>query len=132
MKIPREAQQIARKLYQLCLNDEGWVVPENISSVVEFVLNTRPRYALAILQRLYDLCRPNLMQATAKITTAQHLQELESVLAAKIKGVFTNVKYFEYQVDPSLIAGIRIQIGFDVWDGSIKHKLQLLQQEFSI
>jgi F-type H+-transporting ATPase subunit delta len=35
-----------------------------------------------------------------------------------------------YSVDPSLIGGLRIQVGSDLYDGSVKTRLEKLAQSF--
>ena len=35
-----------------------------------------------------------------------------------------------YSVDPALIGGMRIQVGSDLYDGSVKTRLEKLQQSF--
>ena len=131
MKIPREAQQTARKLYQVCLGADGSIVPEKLQAVVQYILKTRPRFTANILQRLYELCRLNISQNTAKVTSAHPLGQMQNVLTSKIKNAFPTVKDFEFIVDPSLIGGLRLQLGSNVWDGSIKEKLKLIQEQLS-
>jgi F-type H+-transporting ATPase subunit delta len=46
-----------------------------------------------------------------------------------------NLKYgagldFQFFVDPSLIGGLRIQIGSDVFDGTVKTRLAALENSF--
>ena len=35
-----------------------------------------------------------------------------------------------YEVNPALIGGLRIQVGSDLYDGSVKTRLEKLQQSF--
>jgi len=37
-----------------------------------------------------------------------------------------------YSVDPSLIGGLRIQVGSDLYDGSVKTRLEKLAQSFNL
>ena len=37
----------------------------------------------------------------------------------------------EFKVAPDLIGGLRIKIGSDVWDGSVRHRLDRLAQHFN-
>ncbi|HWB57996.1 MAG TPA: F0F1 ATP synthase subunit delta, partial [Chthoniobacteraceae bacterium] len=37
----------------------------------------------------------------------------------------------EFKVKPELIGGLRIKIGSDVWDGSVRHRLDRLAREFN-
>jgi len=36
----------------------------------------------------------------------------------------------EFRTNPDLLGGLRIKIGDDVWDGSVKNRLHKLQEQF--
>ncbi len=36
----------------------------------------------------------------------------------------------EFGVNRELLGGMRIRVGSDVWDGSVRHRLESLQQQF--
>ena len=38
---------------------------------------------------------------------------------------------FQYSVNPDLIGGLRIRVGSDVWDGTVKSKLDRLSLALS-
>jgi F-type H+-transporting ATPase subunit delta len=35
----------------------------------------------------------------------------------------------EFRTNPELLGGLRIKIGDDVWDGSVRHRLNQLQEQ---
>jgi F-type H+-transporting ATPase subunit delta len=35
----------------------------------------------------------------------------------------------EFVVNPQLLGGMRIRVGSDVWDGSVRNRLERLQQQ---
>ena len=35
----------------------------------------------------------------------------------------------EFLVNPQLLGGMRIRVGSDVWDGTVRNRLERLQQE---
>jgi F-type H+-transporting ATPase subunit delta len=35
----------------------------------------------------------------------------------------------EFVVNPELLGGMRIRVGSDVWDGTVRNRLERLQQE---
>jgi F-type H+-transporting ATPase subunit delta len=37
----------------------------------------------------------------------------------------------EFRVNPDLIGGLRVKIGDDVWDGSVRGRLNRLEQELT-
>lgn len=131
MKIPREAQQIARKLYQICLDADGSLNPQTVKSTVDALLKERPRFVLQILYRLRELCRLHLAKTTAVITSAHQVGQQQDAVKSQIRSHYPFITDMRFEIDPSLIAGLRIQIGSNVWDGSIKQKLKQLQESLS-
>ena len=37
----------------------------------------------------------------------------------------------EFSVDPGLLGGMKIRVGSDVWDGSVKNRLERLSEQFN-
>jgi F-type H+-transporting ATPase subunit delta len=37
----------------------------------------------------------------------------------------------EFSVDPALLGGVKIRVGSDVWDGSVKNRLERLSEQFN-
>ena len=35
----------------------------------------------------------------------------------------------EFAVDPTLLGGVRVRVGSDVWDGTLRNRLERLQQQ---
>jgi len=35
----------------------------------------------------------------------------------------------EFVVDPELLGGVRVRVGSDVWDGTLRNRLERLQQQ---
>ena len=64
--------------------------------------------------------------------TAQTLrvwQRATPEIVANLKNKYGNDLATEFQVDPQLLGGMRIRVGSDVWDGSVRNRLQRLQHE---
>ena len=38
---------------------------------------------------------------------------------------------FDFQTNPDLLGGMRVKVGSDVWDGSVRARLQQLEDTFS-
>jgi F-type H+-transporting ATPase subunit delta len=70
---------------------------------------------------------------TAKIVTATELTEEQKKAVEKrlLETTDYNAFEFQYELDPSLIAGMKIRIGDRVVDSSIRTKLEELKKELS-
>jgi F-type H+-transporting ATPase subunit delta len=54
----------------------------------------------------------------------------ESVIA-DLKKKYGDQVEAEFALDPELLGGMRIQVGSDVWDGSVKNRLERLADKFN-
>ncbi len=131
MKIPREAQRIARKLFQICLERDGSLNSDTLKKIIAKILDERPRFTVGILQRLHELCRLHLAQSTAKVTSAHPLGSFETEIRQRLHSVFHHIREIQFHTDPSLLGGLKIQIGSHVWDSSIRQKLKTLEESLA-
>ena len=130
MKPTRRARREATQLFRFCvvngLLDEG-----RARSVVQQIVADKPRGYLATLSLFCRLVKLDSQRHTAKVETAA---ALPTDLQANVKdgltkaygpGLTTN-----FADNPALIGGMRIQVGSDVYDGSVQARLNALQQSF--
>jgi F-type H+-transporting ATPase subunit delta len=54
---------------------------------------------------------------------------MRSEVAANLKSKYGDDLVTDFRVDPQLLGGMRIRVGSDVWDGSVRNRLERLQQE---
>jgi len=75
-------------------------------------------------QRLLDL---KAKRKEAVVTTVIPLAESErKQLEDKLRSLFAEEFIFQNQIDPGIIGGIKVQMGFTVIDGTVKRKLEEL------
>jgi len=130
MKASKEAVRAARKLMSLSFVD-GKVDLDRVSSMTKRIAEEKPRDYLAILSTYQRLLRLEVEKKHAIIESASKLADGDG------KGIEDNLrrKYgddltTEFKVSPELIGGLRIRVGSDVWDGSVKARLQNLSNNF--
>jgi F-type H+-transporting ATPase subunit delta len=132
MMTKRHAAREARRLFRLCFDNESldWV---KVHRVVDVILKSRRRGYLVLL---------GCFQRLVKLDYLQHLAQIESAMPAppelqeRVKDGLVH-KYgsgltTQFSVNPSLIGGIRIQVGSDVYDGSVRHNLEQLRRRLGI
>jgi F-type H+-transporting ATPase subunit delta len=54
---------------------------------------------------------------------------IRSEIMANLKTKYGNDLVTDFRVVPQLLGGMRIRVGSDVWDGSVRNRLERLQQE---
>ena len=126
MKSPREARKSARSLFRSCLVD-GKLDAPRVRAVTEALADGKPRGCLAVLQNFARLVRLELERRHAVIESAAPLTEAElAQVRAEIVRTHGADLTFEAAVRPDLIGGLRIRVGSDVWDGSVRARLEAL------
>ncbi|HEY5812897.1 MAG TPA: F0F1 ATP synthase subunit delta [Terrimicrobiaceae bacterium] len=129
MKISRGARRSARELFRFSLVD-GRLDASRVAGISDRLLAEKPRGYLGILKELSRLVRLELDRRHAVIESAMALEEKSATdLANTLKQNFGNDITVEFRTNPTLLGGLRIKLGSDVWDGSISSRLASLSQE---
>ena len=128
MKISKEAKKVSRELFQASFNN-GLLDHGRIRAIAAKVGESKPRHYTDILSNYERLIRLEMAKRHATIESASALddgtrQQLESSLRAKYGADLTT----EFKVAPELIGGLRVKIGSDVFDGSVKERLRQLEE----
>ncbi len=131
MKLNKEARKLSRQLFRVSFIG-GKLDNARISSVVQSIITTKPRHYLSLLKDYQRLIRLEVEKRHAIIESATELsssvsQNVERDLKAKYGGDLTT----DFRINPDLIGGMRIKLGNDVWDGSVRNRLSRLQEEIS-
>ncbi len=126
MKISKEARRTSRQLFRTCLVD-GKLDESRVRNVVSTVSSSKPRGYIAILDAFVHLVANEVDRQRAIVESATHLTaatqvELQSSLSKK----YGRTLSLEFHINPELLGGIRVKVGSDVWDGSVKARLEAL------
>ncbi|HEY4638961.1 MAG TPA: F0F1 ATP synthase subunit delta [Candidatus Udaeobacter sp.] len=129
MKLNKEIRHLSRKMLQASFTD-GQLDPGRISSLVDSLVTRKPRNYVDALKNYKRLLRLELEKRHATIETASEVDSaVRSEIEANLKSKYGNALSTEFQVDPELLGGMRIRVGNDVWDGSVRNRLERLQRE---
>jgi F-type H+-transporting ATPase subunit delta len=130
MRINKRAKDEAKRLFQLSHVD-GLLDETRIRRAAADVAAAGHRDRLAILTHLLRLVKGYTAEHTAQVESAITLPadvqaDLEATLARRYgQGLETR-----FTVRPPLIGGIRIQVGSDVYDGTVQAGLAALEKCF--
>jgi F-type H+-transporting ATPase subunit delta len=99
--------------------------------MVESLLAEKPRHYVDALKDYQRLLRLEIEKRHAVIESATRLNEsLANQILANLRSRYGEDLTTEFRTNPELLGGLRIRIGDDVWDGSVKNRLQKLQEQF--
>jgi F-type H+-transporting ATPase subunit delta len=123
----REAKQLFRAAQVNAVLDEG-----RVRMTVDELIARKPRGYVAILSHLERLVKLDIIRRNARIESVIPLDgAIEGTLKAALTRRYGPGLQFSFGVNPDLIGGMRVQVGSDVYDGSIRAKLTELQDNFS-
>jgi F-type H+-transporting ATPase subunit delta len=129
MKINKEIRQLSRKMLQASFTD-GQLDPGRIASVVDSVIKEKPRNYISVLKNYKRLLRLEVEKRRGTIETASEVDPaIRSEIVANLKRKYGDDLGTDFHVDPQLLGGMRIRVGSDVWDGSVRNRLERLQHE---
>lgn len=127
MKISKEARRVSRSLYRACLVD-GKLDESRVRLVVSKLTAARPRGVLGILHNLRNLVATELDRSVATVESAIELDaSARSQLQTGLSSKYGRPLALEFKTTPELLGGIRVKVGSDVWDGSVKARLEALK-----
>ncbi|HEX3420574.1 MAG TPA: F0F1 ATP synthase subunit delta [Candidatus Udaeobacter sp.] len=129
MKLNKEIRQLSRKMLQASFTD-GQLDAGRISSLVDSVIKKKPRNYISVLKNYKRLLRLEVEKRQARIETASEVDAaIRSEIVANLKRKYGDDLATDFHVDPRLLGGMRIRVGSDVWDGSVRNRLERLQHE---
>lgn len=126
MKINREARQNAKSLLLACM-EKGVLQESKVRQVVKSITEKKPRGYLAILTRFQKLIQIEISKTTVTVESAVELSDKGISVFQTVESKFGPASVKNYRVVPGLIGGVRITRGSDIWDGSVRARLNALQ-----
>jgi F-type H+-transporting ATPase subunit delta len=129
MKINKETRQISKALLRASFTD-GQLDSGKVASLVKSLIEKKPRHYLQILEAYQRLLRLEVEKRTATIETATELPpEAGAQIVANLKRKYGGDLAANFVVNKDLLGGMRIRVGSDVWDSSVRNRLHRLQQQ---
>lgn len=129
MKLNKEIRQLSRKMVQASFTD-GQLDRGKVVSLVDSLLAQKPRNHINVLKNYKRLLRFEVEKRRAVVETASEVDPaIRSEIVTSLKSKYGDDLSTEFQVDPQLLGGMRVRVGSDVWDGSVRNRLERLQHE---
>src|SRR6266513_3759089 len=129
MQVKKKVRQIGREMLRASFTD-GQLDRGRIASVVDSILAKKPRNYLKILEYYKRLLRLEAEKRHARIETAAALEpQIASQVSLNLVRRYGTDLSTEFAINPALLGGMRIRVGSDVWDSSVRNRLERLQQQ---
>ena len=127
MKTKRHIARAGRRLFRVCL--VNGVLDENrVRQVAARLVASGQGGALQVLSGFMRLVRLNLQQRTAVVESATALPEdLRDSVTDALRRTYGASLEATFAVNPALVGGMRIKVGSDVYDGSVRARLAGLE-----
>ncbi len=131
MKLSKESRKISKALFRSSFT-EGTLDDAKVRKIVQTIIEAKPRQYYEILKGYQRLVRLEMKKHQAVIESPESLPESNrKQMEADLRQKHGQDLNFEFKVNPALIAGLRIQIGSNVWDGSVQNRLSRLKEQLN-
>lgn len=130
MKTAKQAQRDARQLFRLC-QVNGSLSETHARNVVQRLVDAARPGAFPVLSRFQRLVRLDRLKHRADVTSAAPLPpDIRALLEAGVARLYGPGIVMSFTEDPALLGGVRVAVGSDVYDGSVKARLAALEVRF--
>jgi F-type H+-transporting ATPase subunit delta len=130
MRSARQTRRDAKRLYRLCLVN-GLLDPARTQQIVQKVIATKRRNSLMLLSYFQHLVKLDSARNTAEIESAAPVPEdLRASIQSDLVRIYGPGIRTSFIHNPTLIGGMRIKVGSDVYDGSVQAGLAALRKSF--
>ena len=130
MKGSKQSRRDAKQLFQSC-QVNGALDEARVRQAVTLLIEKKPRGYFGTLQELQRLVKLDVSNRSARVESAVALSEAQQqevrASLGRLKGADVEVEFAE---NADLIGGMRVKLGDDVYDGSVKTRLSRLAESF--
>ena len=130
MKGSKQSRRDAKQLFQAC-QVNGALEEARVRQAVALLIEKKPRGYFGTLQEFQRLVKLDVNSRSARVESAVALSEAQQqevrASLGRLKGADVEVVFAE---NADLIGGMRVKLGDDVYDGSVKTRLSRLAESF--
>lgn len=130
MKISKQARRDGKSLFTSC-RVNGVLDDSKVRQAVAAVIAQKPRGYVAVLSHFHRLVKLEVARRSAKVESAVPLSPTtQGNIQQQLNSKYGAISSVAFSQNPALIGGLRIQVGSDVYDGSIQARLAALNEAF--
>ena len=128
MKISKDARRLSSSMVRESFVD-GQLDRGRVNGFVQSIIKHKPRQYMQLLENYQRLLRLETDKRRARIESATELDDAAGKqIVADLQKRYGHGLTAEFSVNPALLGGVRIRVGSDVWDSSVRNRLERLQQ----
>jgi F-type H+-transporting ATPase subunit delta len=130
MRTTKQVRRDAKRLFRLCLVN-GSLDEARVRQILKGVLESKRRGCLALAAHFGRLVKLERSSQTATVESAMPLPaDFQASVQAGLEQMYGSRIITSFAQTPALIGGMRIKVGSDVYDGSVKAALTTLEKSF--
>jgi len=130
MKISKQARRDAKQLFRAC-QANGVLDEARVRQTVTTLIAQKPRGYMGILHHFQRLVKLDVARRTARVESAVPLDSgLRASVASNLAREYGAGLNTSFTQNAQLIGGLRVQVGSDVYDGSVASRLAALEESF--
>jgi F-type H+-transporting ATPase subunit delta len=108
----------------------GKLDQQKVSRMVQTVLSEKPRHYAEVLKSYQRLVRLEVERRHVVVESATALNsQVKDQVLTRLKARYGDDLTTEFRTNATLLGGLRIKVGDDVWDGTVRHRLNALQEQ---
>jgi F-type H+-transporting ATPase subunit delta len=128
MKLTKEVRKVSKELFHASFTG-AQIDATKVREIATNLVKDKPRDYVDILKNYHRLIRLELDKRHATIESATPLSpETSDRVLRDLKTRYGEGLVTDFRVNPDLIGGLRIRVGSDVWDGSVRGRIDRLDQ----
>ena len=130
MKGTKQSRRLAKQLFKSCQVDDR-LNADRVRKAVRLLIEQKPRGYFGILQNLQRLVKLDEASRSARVESAVALSQAQQQdVRNSLKRLKSSDVTVEFATNSGLIGGMRVKIGDDVYDGSVRTRLTALSDNF--
>ncbi len=130
MKTSHQTRRDAASLLRAC-TVTGSLDENRVRRAVQLLVTRKPRGYINTLFRFRRLVQLDLARRSAKIESAIRLPEdMRAEVRNRLEKTYGSGVITSFSENPALIGGVRIQVGSDVYDGTVDRRLNAIERDF--
>jgi len=128
MKISKQARRDGKSLFTNC-RVSGVLDENRVRQTVSAVIAQKPRGYVGILSHFQRLVKLDIERRAAAVESAAPVSEaVQQAVKANLTQRYGQGLNLSFTVNPALIGGMRVKVGSDVFDGSVRARLNELAE----
>lgn len=128
-KLDKDSRKLSKQLFHASFSD-GKLDDGKVRAIAAKLADAKPRNTIGLLKDYQRKVRLEIEKHHAVIESAQPLDGgLSEQVIGSLKAKYGTGISTEFKVTPELIGGLRIKIGSDVFDSSVRNRIDRLENQ---